>query len=74
MVVLSAGWCRRLGVICGGGLVVRAGSLGERVIGGDDHGVGLLYATCQSATTCVVAGDYTDSTGSQQGMLLTGPA
>src|ERR1017187_1795370 len=40
MVVLSAGWCRRLGVICGGGLVVRAGLLGERVIGGDDHGVG----------------------------------
>ena len=34
----------------------------------------LLYATCQSATTCVVAGDYTDSTGSRQGMLLTGPA
>src|ERR1039457_2421041 len=40
MVVLSAVWCRRLGAICGGGLVVRAGLLGERVIGGDDHGVG----------------------------------
>jgi hypothetical protein len=35
---------------------------------------GLWYAACPSVATCVVAGDYTDSTGSWQGLLLTGPA
>jgi hypothetical protein len=37
----------------------------------DPH-VGLYFVACPSATSCTVAGVYTDSSGNQEGLLLTG--
>jgi hypothetical protein len=39
---------------------------------GADPGVALSRMACASAAMCVVAGSYTDSAGTKQGLLLTG--